>query len=759
MQKNIVSCFLLPVLLSFPVRTPAQILPMKNTDSPFSVSQSGNTWTIAGKRLTVTLREADLLLTVRCGSALWEFQPSSANDLTVRNESGTSKVRLAAAWKKVFVPVSDDSGAGMVIDLGNFKSFSGEELSLEIRLKIFLKSPGEDLVCEVHAFEGPDTVRECLWPRGVQPGTFSFTVVPHMQGMLLPNIWPKKVSLYSTETYSRGLYMPWWGHLKGNCGMLVILETPVDAGCNFSHPAGGPTAIEPRWAHSLGSFRYPRVLRMCFLENGDYVDLAKRYRKHAIERGVFVSLRDKILFTPSLEKVIGSALTNFQILVHIQPESEKFDTAHPENNHRLVSFDTRAGQLDSLAKRWTGKLYVHIDGWGVRGYDNLHPDYLPPCPEAGGWEGMRRLLETCNRLGYIAALHDQYRDYYHDAPSYDPERTVLYENGERPFSNTWNGGNHSFLCPSFTPLFVERNHQMLKENGIEVQGSYLDVFAVVPPDECYHPAHRVSRTQCLEYWGQCFTIIKRKEGIVSSEEPADWAIPYLDLVCCSPYVPSWNDDRIPRGIPIPLFNLVYHDALIIPWPLSRNGSGIPQGELGFLHGLLNAGIPEIPITASETSLARAREMCALHERIGTQEMVRHEFLNGNYRVQRTTFADGTTVTVNFDEEKYEISWGSGIAVRETGRPAALSLGNYPNPFNASTTIRFALPSSGRARLEIYSVSGQKVRELFDTVLAAGEHTVSWDGRNDRGAPVASGMYLPVLRAGRRSVSGRMLLMK
>lgn len=110
MQKNIVSCFLLPVLLSFPVRTPAQILPMKNTDSPFSVSQSGNTWTIAGKRLTVTLREADLLLTVRCGSALWEFQPSSANDLTVRNESGTSKVRLAAAWKKVFVPVSDDSG-------------------------------------------------------------------------------------------------------------------------------------------------------------------------------------------------------------------------------------------------------------------------------------------------------------------------------------------------------------------------------------------------------------------------------------------------------------------------------------------------------------------------------------------------------------------------------------------------------------------------------------------------------------------------
>ncbi|MHB9027667.1 MAG: DUF5696 domain-containing protein [Candidatus Latescibacterota bacterium] len=759
MQKIIFACFVLFAILLYPVKSIAQSFPAESPESPFPVSRSGNTWTITGKRLTVTLREPDLLLTVQCGGALWEFMAASTNDLTVKSETETSKVRLAAAGKKVFTPVSDESGAGVTVALSGFKSYSGNELYLEMRLKIFIESPGEDLVCEVKAFEGSETLRECLWPKGVHPGTFDFSVVPHMQGMLLPNIWPEKVSLYSTATYSRGLYMPWWGHLKGKCAMLTILETPNDAGCNFSHPAGGPTAIEPRWVHSQGSFRYPRILRMCFLENGDYVDLAKRYRKHAIERGYFVSLRNKILFTPSLEKVIGSALTNFQILVHIQPESQNYDLARPENNHRLDSFDTRASQLDSLAGRWGGRLYVHVDGWGVRGYDNLHPDYLPPCPEAGGWDGLRRLLETCRRLGYVVALHDQYRDYYHDAPSYDPNRTVIYENGVRPFSDTWNGGAHSFLCPRYTPQYVERNHQMLKENGIAVQGSYLDVFAVIPPDECYHPSHQVSRTQCLEYWGQCFNIIKRKEGIVSSEEPVDWAIPYLDLVACAPYVPSGEGNTIPRGIPIPLFNLVYHDALIIPWPLSRNGSGIPQGEPGYLHGLLNGGIPEIPLTASETGLARAREMCTLHERVGLREMIRHEFLNGNFRMQRTTFSDGTAVTVDFEEEKYEISWGSGISVKEPLQPAVLSLGNYPNPFNAATTIRFTLPSSGPVNLEVYSVSGQKVRKLVDKHLPAGEHAVSWDGHDDRGRPVASGIYLSILRAGAGTVSGRMLLMK
>ena len=67
----------------------------------------------------------------------------------------------------------------------------------------------------------------------------------------------------------------------------------------------------------------------------------------------------------------------------------------------------------------SGKGFVHIDGWIKEGYDNQHPDTMPPCENAGGIEGMLRLKKTIQDAGYQFAVHDQYRDYYVDAPSYN----------------------------------------------------------------------------------------------------------------------------------------------------------------------------------------------------------------------------------------------------------------------------------------------------------------------------------------------------
>ena len=65
------------------------------------------------------------------------------------------------------------------------------------------------------------------------------------------------------------------------------------------------------------------------------------------------------------------------------------------------------------------KLYLHLDGWAQPGYDNQHPDYTPACAEAGVWEGMKSLADTMQELGYMFGIHDQYRDYYLTAPSFD----------------------------------------------------------------------------------------------------------------------------------------------------------------------------------------------------------------------------------------------------------------------------------------------------------------------------------------------------
>ena len=81
-------------------------------------------------------------------------------------------------------------------------------------------------------------------------------------------------------------------------------------------------------------------------------------------------------------------------------------------------------------------------------------------------------------------------------------------------------------------------------------------------------------------------------------------------------------------------------------------------------------------------------------------------------------------------------------------PAPVSvLTNHPNPFNPSTSITFTLPVPGKASLSVYDITGQKVRTLVAGQMTAGSHSVLWDGRDDSGRAVSSGVYLSRLNAG------------
>ena len=102
----------------------------------------------------------------------------------------------------------------------------------------------------------------------------------------------------------------------------------------------------------------------------------------------------------------------------------------------------------------------------------------------------------------------------------------------------------------------------------------------------------------------------------------------------------------------------------------------------------------------------------------------------------------------------------------TSRPVAFELGqNYPNPFNPSTTIKFTLPSAGDGgatlptSLRIYNVLGGVVRTLVDEPMVPGVHHEVWDGRDDHGNRVASGIYFYRLRAGDLQHTKKMVLMK
>lgn len=82
---------------------------------------------------------------------------------------------------------------------------------------------------------------------------------------------------------------------------------------------------------------------------------------------------------------------------------------------------------------------------------------------------------------------------------------------------------------------------------------------------------------------------------------------------------------------------------------------------------------------------------------------------------------------------------------------------FPNPFNPSTVIRYALPEESWVRLEVYDVLGRRVRELAEGKQPAGWHSVVWDGRDEFGREVASGVYLCMLQAGKFSDVVKLLL--
>ena len=85
--------------------------------------------------------------------------------------------------------------------------------------------------------------------------------------------------------------------------------------------------------------------------------------------------------------------------------------------------------------------------------------------------------------------------------------------------------------------------------------------------------------------------------------------------------------------------------------------------------------------------------------------------------------------------------------------------NFPNPFNPQTNISFFLPAPQHVTLTIYDIRGSKVRILADETREAGNHKLTWNGKNDLGNTVGSGVYYYRLKAGKRIVTKKMIVLR
>ncbi|MEE9270274.1 MAG: choice-of-anchor D domain-containing protein, partial [Candidatus Krumholzibacteria bacterium] len=116
-----------------------------------------------------------------------------------------------------------------------------------------------------------------------------------------------------------------------------------------------------------------------------------------------------------------------------------------------------------------------------------------------------------------------------------------------------------------------------------------------------------------------------------------------------------------------------------------------------------------------------------------------------------------TVAVQLVVDSTNVVTAFGVDLRV---PVEFSLHqNYPNPLNPTTTIAYDLPAAVDARLVIYNVRGERIRELVNEFQQPGRYKIQWDGRNTRGESVASGVYFYRLKAGNFVRTRKMIMLK
>lgn len=108
----------------------------------------------------------------------------------------------------------------------------------------------------------------------------------------------------------------------------------------------------------------------------------------------------------------------------------------------------------------------------------------------------------------------------------------------------------------------------------------------------------------------------------------------------------------------------------------------------------------------------------------------------------------------------QVSQADTAAETDPAVPAGLELSqNFPNPFNSETEIKYGLPVRSSVHISVYNIFGKKVRTIKDGIEDSGYYSVNWDGRDDNGELLASGMYFYVFASDDNYLTGKMMFLK
>lgn len=457
-----------------------------------------------------------------------------------------------------------------------------------------------------------------------------------------------------------GMSMPWFGMAKGSSAVVAILDTPDDVSLdcilnyNMQHvydqtaessPLPRIASSAPRWRSQMNDFGYERTVRYIFQPNGSYVTMAKEYRRHAEAEGLLTSLRDKLERHPALEKLFGAVMVNLDggYPWYLDYEASKFtwqDVAR-------IATDMR----DEL-----GIDRAMICTWG--GYDKLPPESLPFKAAMGSTDDLKKMVSTVqDELGYVYTTYHGYPALLTHSTSWDADEATRSPSGA--ISGRWGGRS-----PRVYRRYAEEN---LPET-FAITGQEADYSDIVSAGlyEDHHPDYPLSRSDSKKLKVELFEYISSLGVLTGSEVASWWATPVLDYAKGGMYVGQLH--FLMRYIHAPLFNLVFHDAMVIfdgTVGISRDYEYSDETLESLAYGInpvFSCSLPYYP-GLRPVLQQEAATMSEFLRSVALDELVHHEYVDAGYNVQRTRFSSGAEVVINTDTAPYELPDETAVDAR------------------------------------------------------------------------------------------------
>ncbi len=462
------------------------------------------------------------------------------------------------------------------------------------------------------------------------------------------------------------LNMPIFGILRGNHGMTCIVDTPFD--CRFrtsvNQNSKREVGISPVFVFEQGRLNYRRSVEYVFMQQVTHVDVAKTYRKRLVEGRRFVSLKEKIAEHPEVENLVGAVVWKHNVFCKERPPGVRKD-------YSLYVMDPRQAVYEGKPANWTAeevfttakkrgfdRLVVYNTGWLAGGFDAGLPARFASDAGRGPEQEFRTVADWAKSLsdGYTFSVHDNYSQAYKRSPEWSADYLVKGRHGEFLDKGMWAGGKSYAICSAESLRFAQRDMPRIAE--MVGKGSiYIDVMGgKTSLYECFDGAHPLTRQADAKLREQVFRLAKRYFGAVATEStPKGFLAGVVDLgAFIRVHFFDYSFGGSQRPIPIPLFQLVYHDSVLNFLTESRQ---MFYGDEYLLYVALYNTLPFSLENISKFLSTTLREtFCS--------EMIEHKFISdsqvvatndGCYwtdGVQKTVFEDGTTIIANFSREEF-----------------------------------------------------------------------------------------------------------